>query len=83
MKRPICTGKFTDRIGKLTDLIFKLAEPYPEAVGIYISHGWGEPNPIALDRLRTHRVPSGTQPGLDVVGERLLRFGNVRPRGDL
>ncbi|MCY2952037.1 MAG: CBS domain-containing protein [Planctomycetota bacterium] len=43
VKRRICTGKITDQVGKLTDLVFKLAEPYPEAVGIYISHGWGEP----------------------------------------
>lgn len=31
------------RIGKLTDLVFRLAEPYPEAVGIFIGHGWGHP----------------------------------------
>jgi CBS domain-containing protein len=42
-KRPVCVGKIRDRIGKLTDLIFSLAEPYPEAVGIYIEHGWGKP----------------------------------------
>ena len=27
----------------LTDLVFALTEPYPEAVGIYIEHGWGKP----------------------------------------
>jgi len=43
MKRPICAGKIMDRIGKLTDLVFLLSEPYPEAVGIYIEHGWGKP----------------------------------------
>ena len=42
-KRPICAGKIKDRIGKLTDLVFSLTEPYPEAVGIYIEHGWGKP----------------------------------------
>ena len=42
-KRPICAGKIRDRIGKLTDLAFSLTEPYPEAVGIYIEHGWGKP----------------------------------------
>jgi len=42
-KRPICAGKIRDRIGKLTDLVFSLTEPYPEAVGIYIEHGWGKP----------------------------------------
>jgi magnesium transporter len=43
IKRPICVGKIKDRIGKLTDLVFLQAEPYPEAVGIYIEHGWGKP----------------------------------------
>lgn len=27
---------------KLSDLVFRPAEPYPEAVGIYIEHGWGK-----------------------------------------
>jgi magnesium transporter len=40
---PICSGKIKDRLGKLSDLVFRLAEPYPEAVGIYIEHGWGKP----------------------------------------
>jgi len=43
IKRPICAGKIKDRIGKLTDLVFSLTEPYPEAVGIYMEHGWGKP----------------------------------------
>jgi len=43
LKIPICIGKIRDRIGKLTDLVFAVAEPYPEAVGIYIEHGWGKP----------------------------------------
>ncbi|HYA14494.1 MAG TPA: CBS domain-containing protein [Syntrophales bacterium] len=43
LKRPICVGKITRRIGKLTDIVFAVAEPYPEAVGIYIEHGWGKP----------------------------------------
>jgi len=43
IKRPICAGKIKDRIGKLTDLVFALTEPYPEAVGIYIEHGWRNP----------------------------------------
>ena len=43
MKRPVCAGKIRDRLGKLTDLVFALKEPYPEAVGIYIEHGWGKP----------------------------------------
>ncbi len=43
LKKPICAGKIKDRIGKLTDLVFALKEPYPEVVGLYIDHGWGTP----------------------------------------
>lgn len=42
-KKPICAGQIKNRIGKLTDLVFSLTEPYPEVVGIYIEHGWGKP----------------------------------------
>jgi len=43
MKRPVCAGKIQDRLGRLTDLVFALKEPYPAAVGIYLEHGWGKP----------------------------------------
>jgi magnesium transporter len=43
LKRPVCAGKIKDRVGRLTDLVFGLKEPYPEAVGIYLEHGWGKP----------------------------------------
>src|SRR5512136_2864092 len=43
LRRPVCIEKVTRRIGKLTDLVFRFAEPYPEAVGIYLEHGWGKP----------------------------------------
>ncbi len=43
IKRPIFIGKIENRIGKLSDLVFSLAEPYPEAVGIYMKRGWGKP----------------------------------------
>jgi CBS domain-containing protein/uncharacterized protein YrrD len=43
LKRPVCAGKIQNRLGKLSDLVFHLAEPYPEAVGIFIDHGWGKP----------------------------------------
>ncbi len=43
LKRPVCIGKIGNRIGKLTDLVFSVSEPYPEAVGIYLEHGWGKP----------------------------------------
>lgn len=43
LKLPVCREKIKNRIGKLTDLVFLLKEPYPEAVGIYMEHGWGQP----------------------------------------
>jgi CBS domain-containing protein/sporulation protein YlmC with PRC-barrel domain len=43
LKRHICVGTIKNRIGKLTDLVFALSEPYPDVVGIYIEHGWGKP----------------------------------------
>jgi magnesium transporter len=42
LKRPICIGKIDNRIGRLADLVFRLADPYPEVVGIYVDHGWGK-----------------------------------------
>jgi CBS domain-containing protein/sporulation protein YlmC with PRC-barrel domain len=32
--------------GRLTDLVFRLSEPYPEAVGIYTEHGRGRPTEL-------------------------------------
>jgi magnesium transporter len=46
LKRPICVGKVTQRIGRLTDLVFRLADPYPEAVGIYVEHSFGRPTEL-------------------------------------
>jgi CBS domain-containing protein/uncharacterized protein YrrD len=43
LKRPVCAGSIRDRLGRLGDLVFVPAEPYPEVVGIYIEHGWGKP----------------------------------------
>ena len=43
LRRPVCAGKVTKRIGRLTDLVFRIAEPYPEATGLYLEHGWGQP----------------------------------------
>jgi CBS domain-containing protein len=43
LKKPVFAGKVTDRIGKLTDMVVLLREPYPEVVGVYIEHGWGVP----------------------------------------
>jgi CBS domain-containing protein len=43
IRRPVCKGKIQDRIGRVDDLVFSLSELYPEAVGIYLEHGWGKP----------------------------------------
>jgi magnesium transporter len=52
LDRRVCETRAAFKIGKLTDLVFRLAEPFPEAVGIFISHGWGNPSEfIAWDRV--------------------------------
>ena len=42
-KRPVCAGSIRERLGRLTDLVFALKEPYPECAGLYLEHGWGKP----------------------------------------
>ncbi len=42
--RRICASRFDKRVGSLTDLVFRLAEPYPDAVGLYVEHSGGHPN---------------------------------------
>jgi magnesium transporter len=87
-KRPVCAGKVKDRIGKVTDLVFKMADPYPEAVGILLDHGWGKPNEfVPWDKVRkieddaifvarredgTQYPPFVDQPGLILVNEHLM-----------
>jgi magnesium transporter len=44
LKRRICADKYSRKIGKVTDLVFRLVEPFPEAVGIYVEHSMGRPN---------------------------------------
>src|SRR6202795_987322 len=44
LKRRICADKYSQKIGKVTDLVFRLMEPFPEAVGIYVEHSMGRPN---------------------------------------
>jgi magnesium transporter len=52
LKKPVCAGKIKDCIGRLTDLVFVQKEPYPDAVGIYLEHGWGKPTEfIPWDRV--------------------------------
>ncbi|HEX9107285.1 MAG TPA: PRC-barrel domain-containing protein [Longimicrobiales bacterium] len=31
------------KLGRLTDVVFSLREQYPDAVGLYLEHGWGKP----------------------------------------
>jgi magnesium transporter len=50
------------RLGKLTDIAFRLAEPYPEAVGILLSHGWGRPTEF----IAWEKVASITMHGIEV-----------------
>jgi CBS domain-containing protein len=88
LKIPVCAGKVTDRIGRATDLVFRLAEPYPEAVGIYVEHGGGRPDEfipwervvkIADDALFITRHENGQpyppfadQPGWILINEHLM-----------
>ncbi len=44
LNRRICAGKITQKAGRLTDLVFRVSEPYPEAAGIYVEHSFGRPN---------------------------------------
>jgi magnesium transporter len=46
LERRVCETRQTFRLGKLTDLVFRMSEPYPECVGIFISHGWGRPSEL-------------------------------------
>ena len=44
--RPVYIERVGNRLGKLSDLVFRLTEPYPEAVGLYLEHGWGQPTEL-------------------------------------
>jgi magnesium transporter len=46
LNRRIRIDKTGKKNGRLTDLVFRLSEPYPEAVGIYIEHGKGYPSEL-------------------------------------
>ncbi len=88
LKRCVCAGKIKDRIGKLTDLVFRLNDPYPEAIGIYLEHGWGNPTEfipwervikIEPDAIFVKPPQDGTvyppfvdQPGWIMVNEHLM-----------
>ena len=46
LDRRVCQTRRDFTMGKLSDLVFRIAEPYPEAVGIFIDHGWGRPTEL-------------------------------------
>ena len=46
LNRRIRLDQTNQKNGRLTDLVFRLSEPYPEAVGIYIEHGKGYPSEL-------------------------------------
>jgi len=87
IKRPVCAGKINQRLGRLTDVVFKVAEPYPQAAGLFLEHGWGKPTEfIPWDRVvkieddaifvqPNDGRPYGPfvdQPGLLLVAEHLM-----------
>ncbi|MGA2659160.1 MAG: CBS domain-containing protein [Verrucomicrobiota bacterium] len=46
LSRRVRIDQTNKKNGRLTDLVFRLSEPYPEAVGIYIEHGKGYPSEL-------------------------------------
>jgi CBS domain-containing protein/sporulation protein YlmC with PRC-barrel domain len=46
LNRRVRIDKTNQKNGRLTDLVFRLSEPYPEVVGIYIEHGKGYPSEL-------------------------------------
>jgi CBS domain-containing protein/sporulation protein YlmC with PRC-barrel domain len=74
LERAVSVTRAELKIGKLTDLVFRLAEPYPEAVGIFIDHKWGTPSEF-VPWERVQRVESGAVIVLPPdVGERYPPF---------
>jgi CBS domain-containing protein/sporulation protein YlmC with PRC-barrel domain len=86
--RPLRYGEGGNQGGKLSDFVFRLTEPHPEAVGIFLEHGWGKPTEfIPWDRLLridgdtiTVKPPDGSatyspfvdQPGWILIGQHLM-----------
>lgn len=59
LERSVSVTRAELKIGKLTDLVFRLSEPFPEAVGIVIGHGWGQPSEF-VPWERVQRVEADT-----------------------
>jgi magnesium transporter len=87
LRRPV-RGIGEHTLGRLSDLVFKLSEPFPEAAGIYIEHGWGKPTEfvpwnrvitVEADAIKVQPPESGNvyppfvdQPGWILVNEHLM-----------
>jgi magnesium transporter len=60
LDRPVLAGPGRRKLGKLSDLVFALKEPYPELVGLYLEHGWGKPTEFIpwdkVERLEERRA---------------------------
>jgi CBS domain-containing protein len=87
LKRPVVAGSIRDRIGRVTDLVFTHMEPFPEAAGIFLDHGWGKPTEfvpwdkvikIEDDAIFVQPAPEGAyqsfvdQPGWILVDKHLM-----------
>jgi magnesium transporter len=87
LKRPVVSGSVRTRLGRLTDLVFAQAEPFPEMIGIYLEHGWGKPTEfvpwdkvvkIEDDAIFVQPAPQGgypafvDQPGWIMVDKHLM-----------
>ena len=46
INRRIRIDKTNEKNGRLAELVFRLTEPYPEAVGIIVEHGGGHPSEL-------------------------------------
>lgn len=83
----IIIDKSQEKLGKVTDLVFNLTEPFPEAVGVYVEHGWNKPTEFIPwhdvlsieDKLIIVKAPSGEkyppfvdQPGWILINEHLM-----------
>lgn len=88
LKRTVVASKISNKIGKLSDLVFRITEPYPECVGIFMEHGWGKPTEfipwenvvkIEDDAVFVTPTPDGSpyppfvdQPGWILLNEHLM-----------
>jgi len=43
-KKPVHVSGGGKRLGRVDDIVFALEEPTPRAVGVYLNHGWGNPD---------------------------------------